>query len=169
METHFQVGIYTNTHGIRGEIKVFPTTDDPKRFKKLKKVILRAPKEERVLEIESVRFAKQMVLLKFKGIDNINDIEPLKGAGLFVPREEAIPLKKNEYFIADLIGIMVYTDEGEELGRLSEVIQTGANDVYAVQTAQGELLLPAIADCVQEVDIEAGTMTVHIMEGLRDL
>ena len=169
METHFQVGIYTNTHGIRGEIKVFPTTDDPKRFKKLKKVILRAPKEERVLEIESVRFAKQMVLLKFRGIDNINDIEPLKGAGLFVPREEAIPLKKNEYFIADLIGLMVYTDEGEELGRLSEVIQTGANDVYAVQTAQGELLLPAIADCVQEVDIEAGTMTVHIMEGLRDL
>ncbi|MBO6163777.1 MAG: ribosome maturation factor RimM [Lachnospiraceae bacterium] len=169
METHFQVGIYTNTHGIRGEIKVFPTTDDPKRFKKLKKVTLRAPKEERVLEIESVRFAKQMVLLKFKGIDNINDIEPLKGAGLFVPREEAIPLKKNEYFIADLIGLMVYTDEGEELGRLSEVIQTGANDVYAVQTAQGELLLPAIADCVQEVDVEAGTMTVHIMEGLRDL
>ena len=169
METHFQVGIYTNTHGIRGEIKVFPTTDDPKHFKKLKKVTLRAPKEERVLEIESVRFAKQMVLLKFKGIDNINDIEPLKGAGLFVPREEAIPLKKNEYFIADLIGLMVYTDEGEELGRLSEVIQTGANDVYAVQTAQGELLLPAIADCVQEVDVEAGTMTVHIMEGLRDL
>lgn len=170
MEHFFQVGIYTNTHGIRGEIKVFPTTDDPKRFKKLREVILRTSKgEEMTLAIEHVRFAKQMVLLKFKGIDNINDIEPYKGSGLFVSRENAVPLGKDEYFIADLIGITVSTDEGEELGRLCEVIQTGANDVYVVQTENGELLLPAIADCVQSVDIEAGTMVVHMMDGLRDL
>ncbi|MCD8077700.1 MAG: ribosome maturation factor RimM [Lachnospiraceae bacterium] len=169
MEQFFQVGVYTNTHGVRGEIKVYPTTDDPKRFRKLKQVILRTPKQEMMLEIESVRFSKQMVLLKFKGIDNINDIERYKGSGLFVPREQAVPLKKDEYFIADLIGITVFTEDGAELGRLSEVLQTGANDVYVVQTGERELLLPAIADCVQSVDVEAGRMVVHLMEGLLDL
>ncbi len=169
MEQFFQVGVYTNTHGVRGEIKVYPTTDDPKRFRKLKQVILRTPKQEMTLEIENVRFSKQMVLLKFKGIDNINDIERYKGSGLFVPREQAVPLKKDEYFIADLIGITVFTEDGAELGRLSEVLQTGANDVYVVQTGERELLLPAIADCVQSVDVEAGRMVVHLMEGLLDL
>ncbi|MCD8124902.1 MAG: ribosome maturation factor RimM [Lachnospiraceae bacterium] len=169
MEQFFQVGIYTNTHGVRGEIKVFPTTDDPRRFRRLKQVILRTPKQDMALEIESVRFSKQMVLLKFKGIDNINDIERYKGSGLFVPREQAVPLKKDEYYIADLIGITVFTDEGQELGTLSEVLQTGANDVYVVQTGERELLLPAIADCVQSVDVEAGRMVVHLMEGLLDL
>ncbi|MCD8052530.1 MAG: ribosome maturation factor RimM [Lachnospiraceae bacterium] len=169
MEQFFQVGIYTNTHGVRGEIKVFPTTDDPRRFRRLKQVILRTPKQDMALEIESVRFSKQMVLLKFKGIDNINDIERYKGSGLFVPREQAVPLKKDEYYIADLIGITVFTDEGQELGTLSEVLQTGANDVYVVQTGERELLLPAIADCVQSVDVEAGHMVVHLMEGLLDL
>ncbi|MCD8330265.1 MAG: ribosome maturation factor RimM [Lachnospiraceae bacterium] len=169
MEQFFQVGVYTNTHGVRGEIKVYPTTDDPKRFRKLKQVILRTPKQEMTLEIENVRFSKQMVLLKFKGIDNINDIERYKGSGLFVPREQAVPLKKDEYFIADLIGITVFTEDGTELGRLSEVLQTGANDVYVVQTGERELLLPAIADCVQSVDVEAGRMVVHLMEGLLDL
>ena len=169
MEDFFQIGIFTNTHGIRGEIKVFPTTDDPKRFKRLKKVILRTPKEEKELEVESVRFQKQLVLLKFKGIDNINEIERDKGAGLFVPRSEAVPLGKDEYFIADLIGLKVITDEGEELGELSEVLQTGANDVYVVRQGEKEWLLPAIADCVKEVDITGGQMVVHMMEGLRDL
>ncbi|MDD6213229.1 MAG: ribosome maturation factor RimM [Clostridiales bacterium] len=169
MEDFFQVGIYANTHGVRGEIKVFPTTDDPKRFRRLKQVIMRTEKEEFVLEIQSVRFAKQMVLLKFKGIDNINDIERYKGSGLFVPRKDAVPLKKDEYFVADLIGLTVYTDEGEELGTLSEVIQTGANDVYVVQTDEKELLLPAIAQCVQSVSLEEGKMIVHMMEGLMDL
>ena len=168
MEDFFQVGIYTNTHGIKGEIKVFPTTDDPKRFKRLKEVILRGPRGEKVLKVESVRFQKQMVLLKFKDIDDINDIEKDKGAGLFVPRAQAVPLGKDEYFIADLIGLTVVTEEGEELGTLTEVIQTGANDVYVV-SGEREWLLPAIADCVQEVDISGGRMTVHLMEGLREL
>ena len=169
MEDFFQVGIYTNTHGIRGEIKVFPTTDDPKRFKKLKQVIMRTPKEDRIYTIEQVRFAKQMVLLKFKDVDNINDIERYKGSGLFVPRAEAVPLGKDEYFIADLIGITVSTEEGRVLGQLQEVLQTGANDVYVIQGEEREWLLPAIADCVQKVDVEAGTMTVRLMPGLEDL
>ena len=169
MEDFFQVGIYTNTHGIRGEIKVFPTTDDPKRFKKLKQVIMRTPKEDRIYTIEQVRFAKQMVLLKFKDVDTINDIERYKGSGLFVPRAEAVPLGKDEYFIADLIGITVSTEEGRVLGQLQEVLQTGANDVYVIRGEEREWLLPAIADCVQKVDVEAGTMTVRLMPGLEDL
>ena len=169
MEKFFQVGIYTNTHGVRGEIKVFPTTDDPNRFRKLKKVIMRTEKGDRLMEVQSVRFSKQFVLMKFRGIDNINDIELYKGSGLYVPREDAIPLGKDEYFIADLIGITVYTDEGEELGRLTEVLQTGANDVYVVTGEGREYLLPAIADCVQEVDPEGERMVVHMMEGLLDL
>lgn len=169
MEEFFQVGIFTNTHGIRGEIKVFPTTDDPKRFRRLRQVILRTGEGDKLLEIGQVRFQKQMVLLKFRGIEDINAIEKYKGCGLFVPRSQAIPLGKDEYFIADLIGLSVFTDEGELLGPLTEVIQTGANDVYVVNSSEGELLLPAIADCVQSVDIGKGTMVVHMMEGLRDL
>ena len=169
MEQFFQVGIFTNTHGLKGEIKVFPNTDDPKRFKRLKQVIMRTPKEEKQLEVESVRFSKNMVILKFKGIDDINQIERDKGSGLFVPRDQAVPLKKDEYDIADLIGLTVFTDEGEELGRLAEVLQTGANDVYVVQAGEKEYLLPAIADCVQSVDPEGGKMVVHMMEGLREL
>jgi len=169
MEQFFQVGIYTNTHGVRGEIKVFPTTDDPKRFRKLKRVIMRTQQGDQTLEIEQVRFARQMVLLRFRGIDNINDIEKYKGSGLFIPREDAVPLKKDEYFIADLIGLGVKTDDGRELGTLEEVLQTGANDVYVVRGAEREWLLPAIADCVQSVDPEGGVMVVHLMPGLEDL
>ena len=169
MEEFFQVGIYTNTHGIRGEIKVFPTTDDPRRFRKMKHVILRTEKGDRDLEIESVRFAKQLILMKFRGIDSINDIERFKGSGLYVPREEAIPLKKGEHYIADMIGLAVTTDEGEDLGTLTEVIRTGANDVYVAEKDGRELLIPAIRDCILEVDVEGGRMVVHLLEGLRDL
>ena len=112
---------------------------------------------------------KQMVLMRFAGIDNINDIEKYKGSGLFVHRKDAIPLKENEYFIADLIGLSVKGDDGREFGKLTEVLQTGSNDVYVVQGEGREWLFPAIPDCVQSVDPEGGKMVVHMMEGLRDL
>jgi len=170
MEQFFQVGIYSNTHGVRAEIKVFPTTDDPRRFKKLKSVIMRADRApEMTLEIESVRYQKQFVLLKFKGIDNINDIERYKGAGLWVPRKDAVPLGPDEYFIADLIGLTIVDEDGNELGKLTEVLQTGANDVYVCDNGEREILLPYIKDCVLNVDVEKGVMTVHVMEGLLDL
>lgn len=169
MEQFFQVGIYSNTHGVRGEIKVFPTTDDPRRFKKLKQVILRADRTEMTLQIESVRYQKQFVLLKFKGIDNINDIERYKGAGLWVPRKDAVPLGKNEFFIADLIGMTILDEAGNQLGTLTEVLQTGANDVYVCTNSEREILLPNIDDCIKTVDVEQGVMTVHLMEGLLDL
>lgn len=170
MEDLLQVGVITSTHGVRGEVKVFPTTDNPARFKKLKQVILDTGKEQIDLEIAGVKFFKNMVILKFKGIDNINDVEKYRQKGLFVTREHAVKLKKDEYFIADLIGLQVTSDEGEALGEISDVLQTGANDVYVIKTPEGEeILLPAIKDCVKAVDIEGKTMEVHLLPGLREI
>lgn len=170
MEDLLQVGVITSTHGVRGEVKVFPTTDDPARFKKLKKVFLDSGKEQLELDIASVKFFKNLVIVKFKGIDNINDVEKYKKAGLFVTRENAVKLKKNEYFIVDLIGLKVVSEEGEELGTLADVLTTGANDVYVVKKeGVSDLLLPAIKDCIKNVDMENQVMTVHVLPGLRDL
>ena len=170
MEDLLQVGVITSTHGVRGEVKVFPTTDDPARFKKLKKVILDSGKEQLELEIASVKFFKNMVIVKFKGIDNINDVEKYKKAGLFVTRDNAVKLKENEYFIAALIGLSVVSVEGEELGILEDVLSTGANDVYVVKKeGTPDLLLPAIKDCIRNVDFDSQTMTVYVLPGLRDL
>lgn len=166
MEQLLQVGVISSTHGVRGEVKVFPTTDDPQRFKSLKNVILDTGKEQIPLEIQGVKFFKQFVILKFKGIDNINDIERYKRSSLFVTREDAVELEEDEYYIADLIGMDVITDEGEE-GKLVDVIETGANEVYVVEFDKyGEVLIPAIHDCILEVDIEAMSMKVHLLEGL---
>lgn len=167
MEEYLQVGIISSTHGIRGEVKVFPTTDDAARFKKLKKVILDDEAGRRELEIEGVKFFKRMVILKFKGLDSIDDVTPYKGTGLLVARENAVRLRRNEYFIADLIGMRVIDEEEKEVGVLTDVIETGANDVYAVEmTDGGEVLLPAIRQCILDVDVDARLMRVHIMEGL---
>ncbi len=168
MEDLLQIGVITTTHGVRGEVKVFPTTDDPMRFKKLKQVILDTGKEQIELEVAGARFFKNLVILKFKGIDNINDVEQYRQKSLYVTRENAVPLGENEYFIADLIGLKVVSDEGEELGTLSDVLQTGANDVYVVSKENTpDLLIPAIRDCIRQVDIESGTMQVHLLAGLR--
>ena len=169
MEDLLQVGVITTTHGVRGEVKVFPTTDDPARFKKLKNVILDTGKEKIDLEVAGVKFFKNMVILKFKGIDDINDVEKYRKKSLYVTRENALKLKKNEYFIADLIGHKVESDEGEDLGTLSDVLQTGANDVYVLsKEGEDDILLPAIKECVKEVDIENGTILVHLLPGLRE-
>ena len=169
MEDLLQVGVITTTHGVRGEVKVFPTTDDPARFKKLKNVVLDTGKELVDLEVAGVKFFKNMVIVKFKGIDNINDVEKYRKKSLYVTRENAVKLKKNEYFIADLIGLKVESDEGEDLGTLSDVLQTGANDVYVLsKEGEDDILLPAIKECVKEVDIENGVILVHLLPGLRE-
>ena len=167
MEQLLQVGVISSTHGIRGEVKIFPTTDDVKRFKKLKKVILDTGREHLPLEVESVKFFKQFAIVKFKGIDNINDIEKYKGKSLLVDRENAVKLRKDEYFIADMIGLQVYTEDGEAFGVLKDVLETGANDVYIIDSQKhGEVLVPAIKQCILDVDIEGQKMTIHLMEGL---
>jgi len=166
MEQLFRVGVISSTHGLKGEVKVYPTTDDENKFNKLDYVILDTGKEQINLEIQQVRFFKKMTILKFKGIDNINDIEKYKGRPLFVTREHAVTLEDNEYYIPDLIDIEVFSDDGKR-GKLKDVILTGANDVYVVEFDDvGEVLIPAIKDCILKVDIEKRRIDVHLMEGL---
>lgn len=167
MEDYLRVGVISSTHGIKGEVKVFPTTDDAGRFKQLKHVFLDTKKEYKELEITGVKFFKQFAILKFKGIDNINDIEKYKGLDLLVTRENAVKLQKDEYFICDILESVVVTDEGEELGTLTDVLATGANDVYVVTTKEGkEILLPSIRECILDVDPTNKKIVVHLMPGL---
>lgn len=167
MEELLQVGAIVQTHGIRGEVKVFPTTDDAARFRDLKHVLLDTGKETLSLEIEKVRFFKQFVILKFKGYDNINDVERYKRCPLLVDRSDAVPLGENEYFIADMIGMQVETDLGEDFGILRDVITTGANDVYVIDhPSEREILVPAIKECILDVDIPGRKMKIHVMDGL---
>ena len=167
MEQYLQVGVITSAHGIKGEVKVFPTTDDPSRFKKPKEIILEGKKEHTVCDLESVKFFKNMVILKLKGIDTMNDAEKLRNTPLLVSRENAVKLKPGEYFICDLIGLQVFQEDGTELGELTEVIQTGANDVYVVRMKnEKEVLIPNIKECIMEISLEKNSMTVHLLEGL---
>ena len=167
MEDLLKVGVITTTHGVRGEVKVFPTTDDAERFLELEYVLLDTGRELRRLDIKNVRFFKNLVILKFDGIDNINDIEKYKGKDLWIPREEAQELGEDEYYIAYLQGLKVVLEDGTEFGTLRDVMETGAKDVYIIDSNEhGEVLLPAIKECILDVDIEKNTMTVHLMKGL---
>ena len=166
MEDLLQVGVITTTHGIRGEVKVFPTTDDPRRFEALPSLLLDTGKELCELEIQRVKYFKQFVILKFKDVDDINEIEPYKGKSLYVTRDMAVPLGENEYYIADLIGMEVFLEDGSLFGRIKDVMETGANDVYIVQTREKEVLIPAIKDCILQVDVQSNKMVIHLMKGL---
>ena len=167
MEDYLKVGIITTTHGVHGEVKVFPTTDSPDRFLELDKVLLDTGKGFRELTIEIVRFFKNLVILKFEEFGNIDEMIPYKGKELWIPREEGAQLSEDEYYIADLIGMQVYLEDGSFYGTLKDVLETGANDVYIVEKeAGGEILLPAIHDCILDVSPEENRMTVHLMKGL---
>lgn len=170
MEDLLRVGVIANTHGIKGEVKVFPTTDDPQRFKDLKQAIIDNGREKVDVNIQSVRFFKNMVIVKFKGIDNINDVEKYKGKDLLVTRENAVPLEEGEFYIADLIDLDVFDEDGKKLGVLYDVMQTGANDVYVVknESTGKEILLPAIDECILDINLEEKKILVHVMEGLLD-
>ncbi len=171
MERLLRVGVIASTHGVRGEVKIYPTTDDLRRFRRLKDVILITQAgEELPLHVEGVKFFKQTPILKFREFDDIDAITPYRGCDLMVTRQNAVPLAENEYYIGDLLGMKVIADTGEELGTLSDVIETGANDVYVVsRPGMKELLLPVIDECILDVDTEAGIVKAHIMEGLLDL
>lgn len=167
MEDLLKVGVITTTHGVRGEVKVFPTTDEAERFLELDYVLLDTGQELRRLEIQNVKFFKNLAILKFKGIDNINDIEMYKGRDLWIPREEGQELAEGEYYVADLIGMQVVLEDRTVFGTLKDVMETGANDVYVINTKdKGEVLLPAIRECILDVNVEENTMTVHLMKGL---
>jgi len=161
MEKYLRVGVITSPHGVRGEVKVYPTTDDVMRFKKLDKVILDLGRgETRELKIRQVKFFKNMVILKFDGVDTMNEVEGWRQKDLLITRDQAIPLEEDEFFITDLIGLNVVTDEGETLGTLTDVMETPEGK---------ELLLPAIRDCILDVDLDKEEMLVHVLPGLLDL
>ncbi|KAB0577962.1 16S rRNA processing protein RimM [Fusobacterium naviforme] len=179
MTESFRIGVISSVHGIHGEAKVFVTSDSPERFKSLKTVRARRPEgavllpstktdaEGELLELSSVRFFKQMAICKFRGIDTPEEMRKYQGMELWISRSEAIPLSEGEFYIADLIGLSVVTEEDELLGTVAEIWPTGANHVITVRRKNGEeLLLPYIRDCVKEILPEEGLIRVHLMEGL---
>lgn len=169
MEEYLRVGVISNTHGVRGEVKVYPTTDDIKRFDYLKEAVIDTGKEYIDVNVTSVKYFKNMVILKFEQFNNMDQVIPYKGMDLLVTRENAIPLEEGEHFIVDLVGCKIVTDDGEDFGELIDVLQTGANGVYVVKTNDGkEVLLPVIDECVLEKDVENKVIKVHIMKGLLD-
>ena len=169
MEQYFEIGKITGTHGIRGTMRVFQTTEDPTRFEKLKEIIIEIRGKQETFHIQKIAYHKQFVLLTVKEITDINVAELYKNGRILIPDALAIPLEENEYYTRDLYGLRVVTEDGEELGELTEIFPTGSNDVYVVRKnpMEKELLLPAIKDCILDVDLEHGVMTVKLLEGLR--
>ena len=167
MQKYLEVGQIVNTFGVRGEVKVVPYTDDITRFNKLKKVYIQKKAGMEEYEIENVRYHKNMVIIKFKKVDDMNTAELLKNLYLKIDIEDAIKLPKDTYFIADLIGLDVYTDEGILLGKVDDIYSTGSNDIYVVKDEKGkQILLPAIPDVLKEIDLDNEKIIVHIIKGL---
>jgi 16S rRNA processing protein RimM len=168
---YLTVGVITKAHGLRGEVRVLSRTDFPDhRFRVGAKLWLREPRKTpiRELEIRSARPHKQFWLLAFTGFPSINDVEGWRGFELCVPESDRVPLPEGTYYIHQLVGLKVYSDDGRYVGELTEVLTPGANDVYVVRgpLQKQDVLLPAISECIQEVDLSKGTMTVHLMPGL---
>lgn len=167
MQKYFEVGQIVNTFGVKGMLKVKPFTDDVERFEELKKVYICKKEKLEEVEIEEVKYHKDMVLLKVKGIEDMNEAEKVKGLYLKIDRKNAKKLPKDTYFIADLLGLEVYSDTGELLGKVDDIFRTGANDVYVVKNENGkQLLLPGIPDVIKEIDLEKEKIIVHILKGL---
>lgn len=176
MNPFLRVGVITKTHGLKGEMKVFPTTDSPLRFADIKRVIIRSRNNtstaaDKVLYIERVKYFKKQVILKFKNIDSVSDAGRYRGSEIYIPREEGVILEEGEHYIADIIDMNVVDGKGSRIGRVRDVLETGANDVYIIRREDNgkDLLLPAIKECILKVDIENNEMTIHIMDGLMDL
>ncbi|MBR4111070.1 MAG: 16S rRNA processing protein RimM [Clostridia bacterium] len=169
MVEYFEIGLISNTHGLKGELKVRPYTENAKRFEEIKKVLIKKDdKNFDEYEVQSVRYQKDIVLLKLKEIEDIDQAERLKGQNLIIPREDAKELEQNEFFIADLIGCDVYVKD-EQIGKLIDVFTAGASDVYVVKReGKKELLLPALESVVKNIDLENKKIEVEIPRGLED-
>ena len=167
MQEYFEIGQIVNTFGIKGMVKIMPYTDNINRFDDLKKVYVVIKQTKKQYEVEEVKYHKGMVLLKFKGIDKVEDAENLRNAILEVERKDAAKLEEGSYYIADLIGMPVYTDEGKILGTLEDIFNTGSNDIYVVKTEDHkQILLQAIQDVIKEILLEKNKIIVHITPGL---
>ena len=167
MTKYLEIGQIVNTFGIKGMVKVKPFTDDIKRFEKLETIYIQNKNGKKEYEIEEVKYHKNMVLIKFKDINNINDAEELRQSYLLIDRDKEEPLEDGVYYIVDLIGLEVYTDEGKLLGKVDDIFNTGSNDVYVVKNELGkQILLPGIPEVLKKVDLENKRITVHLIPGL---
>jgi len=167
-QEYFEIGQIVNTFGIKGQVKVTPFTDDIHQFDRLQTIILEKNGKKQVKEIEEVKYHKNVVLIKFKGIEDINMAESLRNSYLKIKREEARKLPEDTYYIADLLGLSVYTDDGEYLGKVDDIYATKANDIYVVKDEEGkQILLPGRKEVILQVDLDKETITVHLLEGLR--
>ncbi len=169
MEELLRVGVITSPHGIAGEVNVFPTTDEPAQFKEWKTLILKRKGQEEERKLLGAKFFKQMVIVKLENVENRDQAELLRQAELYITRSQARPCAENENYITDLIGLKVVSDEGAVIGTCTDVLQTGANDVYEITCADGkQVLFPAIPQCILKVDLDAGEILAHVMDGLMD-
>ena len=169
MQEYFELGQIVNTFGVKGEVKVKPFTDNVEQFKTLKTILVEKNKTTIEMKILEAQFHKEMVLLKLEGIDDMNAAEKLKGAYIKIHRKDARELEEGEYFIADIIGSDVYTDTGTYLGKVDDIYNTGAQDIYVVKDELGkQILLPSIKDVILNIDIVNQKVTVHLLKGLID-
>lgn len=168
MQEFLEIGQIVNTFGIKGMVKVKPFTDDViARYDNLKKVYIEIHKSKKQYEIEEVKYHKDMVLIKFKGIDKIEEAELLRNAYLKVDRKDEPELEEGTYYIVDLLGLDVYSDEGNLLGKVDDIYNTGSSDIYVVKDELGkQILLPGISDVIKEINLEEGRIVVHILKGL---
>ncbi len=169
MQETLKVGKIVTTHGLKGEVKVYPTTENPDRFLELSRVFLDLGVSRKELEIESVRFQNKMVLLKFKGLDRIEDVEGFRSRDLLIRREDAIPLAENQWFIGDLIGLKVLLPDDAVLGTVKDVMETGANDVLLISTGKKDVMIPVVSEFVKKVSPEEGYIRVEVIPGLLEL
>ena len=163
MDKYIEIGKIVNTYGIKGQLKIDPYTDNIKRFEKLKKIYI----NEKEYLIENVKYIKNIVILKLQGINTIEQAEEYRNLYMYIDRKDAIKLPKDTYFIRDLIGIEVYTNDGEKLGIIDDIFKTGSNDVYVVRNSLGkQILLPAISSVIEKIDLENKKVTVNLIKGL---
>ena len=164
-EKYISIGKIVNTHGHRGELRIFPLTDFPKRFLTMDAVTLYSQGMRRDMHIERARLHKQYVIVQFKEVPDMNEAEKLKGALLQITKEQLVALPEDSFYVFDIIGLKVFDPQGVYLGIVEDIIQTGANDVYVVAGEKGKpLLVPALKDVVKQVDIQGGKMVVVLLE-----
>lgn len=166
-QEYFEIGQIVNHFGIKGMVKVNPFTEDISKFESLNSILLEKENKLIPIEIEEVKYSKNQILLKIKGINTIEEAEKYRGCYLKIARKDAKKLPEDTYFIADLIGLTVYTDEGILLGKVDDIYNSGANDIYVVKDEKGkQILLPAIKEVIKQVDLEQEKIMVHLIKGL---
>ena len=168
MTKYLEIGQIVNTFGIKGMVKVKPFTDDINRFDRLETIYIKNKKGNKEYKIQEVKYHKQMVMLKLEGIENPEEAETLRGSYLLIDRDKEEPLEEGTYYIVDLLGLEVFSDEGELLGKVDDIFNTGSNDIYVVKDELGkQILLPGTSEVIKDVDLEQGKITVHLIPGLR--